>query len=566
MKKPFRQQLTEWAARADKELREDVSRFRHSLALLLIAIFEKDPPAGAVVPDTSGRIDDGVIYELPLVIPEGVTADQRQAIVAKFAESSSVFHFPFDRPYKQSDLLSAVPIADPLKEWTFQTRKEVLARCHLAWERNPIANTAVGLTTLFSIGEGLQVTYRNKDVEELLENFRKNEENGIDEYEKAFCDALQVDGELFVRFFSQDGMTVIVPLPPWEIDWIKSERGFYKRVEQYHQIGTQTTGEPGDTQMVDEPIPADDILHVTINKLPYESRGRPELFRILPWLKAYKDWLEDRARQNKWRGSLLWWVKLIGGQPGQVAAKRSQYKQPPPPGSLVVTNDKEEWSAVDNKVGAADVAEDGRQMKLMNAVGAKLPEYMLSDGENANLASATAQQLPALKKFTDFQDINVGRVWKPIYRRVIENAIRDGVLPEEVDEQDEDGEPVREEGDAIDEMGNPVEGPIKRVKSIDAFDVKAPQLEESDPKNMAEAVQIAINLGLLSDEDASAELGYDYRIQQKKIRRQLANKVRRAMQGQALAQINPLDPSGPKLADFQTQDEEPQGAKDDKAK
>ena len=27
---------------------------------------------------------------------------------------------------------------------------------------------------------------------------------------------------------------------------------------------------------------------------------------VLPWLKAYWDWMEDRARQNHWRGSLLW--------------------------------------------------------------------------------------------------------------------------------------------------------------------------------------------------------------------------------------------------------------------
>jgi hypothetical protein len=271
-------------------------------------------------------------------------------------------------------------------------------------------------------------------------------------------------------------------------------------VLNYHRLGSQTSGKPGDYEMINEDIPASSVLHATINKLSYEMRGRPELFSVLPWLKAYKDWLENRARQNHWRGSLLWDVTLEGATASNVAAKRAQYKQPPPPGSLTIHNEKEKWTPLESKANAPDVAEDGKQIKVMAAVGVKLPLYMLSEGEDANKATATAQQLPALKKFEDFQDILVGQVWKPVYRRVLQNAIDSGILPEEVEEQDADGDPI------LDDDGQP-----RMVKSLEAFDVSAPQLSETDRRS-SDALGIAVSNEWISDETATTEFGYDYRL------------------------------------------------------
>lgn len=523
------------------------ARFRLWLARALAIFARPEQAAGVIVPDATGRIDDGVDYSLPLVVPDWLSAEDRTKLVrAAVQEASSVFHHQFDRPYLYAENLSQFATADPLREWDHQTRREVLARCHLAYERNPLANTAVGLTTLFAVGEGMTVTYRNPDVERVVEEFRSNPENAIEQYEKEFCNDLQVDGELFIRFHQDDtGQVVITVLPPWEIDWIETEMGFAKRVVAYHQNGSQSTGKPGEVQAINDDIPADQVLHVPINKHSYHMRGKPELFRILPWLKAYKDWLEGRARQNHWRGSILFDVALKDATATQVATKRAQYRQPPPPGSMAIHNDKEAWSVIDPKVGAADVSEDGRQMKLMNAVGAKLPEYMLSDGENANLASATAQQLPALRKFVDVQDILIGQVWKPIYRRVIQAAIDAGILDEEVEEYDSQGEPVTEEPEEtapqppeIDPttglpkvQPQPKAGPPKKIKAVEAFEVTGPEIETSEPKSLAEALQIAALNGWVSDETASQRLGYDYIAEQRKIRKQLKDKQQRMAQG-----------------------------------
>jgi hypothetical protein len=490
-----------------------------------------------VVPATPDAIDDGVNYSYPPTVPWQLGEPGNEKALGAFLaeaykdvpEASAEYHTPFDTPYNRTgENLSLFPFTIPLREWDWNTRRKIVERCHLAYERNPLARRAVKINTQFAIGEGLSVTYRAPEVEALLEAFRADVENNVQGYEKEFSNDIQLDGELLIRFFTNsDGDTVIVPLKPWEIPWIECDREFIKRVKSYHRQGYLSNGVPGDYEMVNDDIPAAEVLHVALNKSSYEQRGRPELFTILPWLRAYKDWIEDRARQNKYRGSVFMDLMLTGAQQTQVATKRAQYKQPPPPGSLYIHNDKEQMTMVESKVGANDVAEDGRQIKLMNAVGMGQPEYMLSDGQNANLASASAQQLPALRSFGDFQDIHVNQIWRAIYKKVIENAIAKGTLKEMVAECDADGEPLT--GDD----GQPAE----KIKAVDAFDVAAPELETDDPFNLAQALQIQEANGWISKESASTRAGNDWRVEKRKIDSEQAELIANRVQGKALGPV-----------------------------
>lgn len=514
-------------------------KLRRRLATL-IALLNSEPAGGIVPP--AYEIDDGVDYGVPTVVPDNLTEEARADHIKKIREASADFHFQFDKNYTGTNTPYNQLTADPLREWDFQTRREILSRTHMAHERNPLAKSAVGITTMFAVGNGMSITYRNSQVEKIIESFRTNPENSIEDYEKEFCADLQVDGELFIHFYDDGlGNTTIVPRPPFHIDWVQTDVNFKKRVIAYHMNAQLTNGANAnfETRTVYEDIPAEQVLHVAINKHSYEVRGRPELFVILPWLKAYKDWLENRARQNHWRGAMLWDVTLEGATPQQVSAKRGQYKQPPSPGSLVIHNEKEKWSAVSNDIKAGDAAEDGRHIKLMTAIGMKLPEYMLGDGANSNLASSKSQQTPALKKFSDFQDIMVNKLWVPIYDRVIENAIKAGVLPEMVEEEDADGEPI------LDADGLP-----KMIRAVDAYDVSAPELESDDPKNLADALAVAASQGWLSQEGAATQMGYDYYIEQKKIKREQQAAKMATMQGAGMGgtvdATTPLSPADQK--------------------
>lgn len=516
-----------------------------------------------IIAGDAPRIQDGLDYALPILLPQQLREQLEQSgkLDAWLTEQvRNTYGLPFDDPgYRAGDSLGTLVIEDPLREWNWSTRTRVLSSTHSAYSRNPVAKRAVHYVSAFVVGEGFNLSCKNKDVEQLLTAFIDNPDNAIREYERLAVRDLMIDGELFLRFFEQDGEVVAVPLRPWEIQYISTEKGFFRRPISYHiqPYSNYNTDDPN-TELGIEPedVPADQVLQVAINRHTYELRGRPELYSALPWLRAHKEWLENRARQNHWRGALLWWVKIASSVPGVIAAKLAQYQRPPTPGSTVVTSDKEEWGILNNPVGANDAGEDGRQLKIMALNGiAGIPEYMTGDGENANLATTKSQQLPVLTTFAEFQTIMVEQVWYPTFKRVLQAAIDAGLIAEEVEEQDADGDPVLQDppDDAAKPMqpttptpfgmpaqagaanaapAEPVKPPPKRIKTLDAFEVQYSPMDGEDKKTLADALDIASANGWVSDQTATSELGYDYQIEQKRIKREQKAKNEAMMRGE----------------------------------
>jgi hypothetical protein len=466
---------------------------------------------------------DGVDYRLPYVVPSSVAAQGMRETHKYLLETDQTYRHQFDTNRSSVyDGPVVMPTEDPLCEPSWSTRKTWLTNCHAAFQRNPLAKRAVTLLRHFAIGKGFNLTIQNQQVKEVLDAFIANDENNVQEYEKTFLQDLWVDGELFIRFFQSEGETVMVPLPPWWIVDIETDPKFFRRVIRYKvQPGAERQSSNLATTLPTEPytVNADEMLHVAINRHSYELRGRSDLFVILPWLRAHKEFMEDRVRQNKWRGALLWWVKVASAVPGIIATLVARYKTPPTPGSTVVTSDKETWTPLTNPVGANDVSEDGRQIKLNVAVGMGLPEYMLSDGQNANLASATAQQLPALWLFTDAQEIMKEMVWTKIFKRVLEGAN----LPETVRLEDEDGEPILDHS-----------GQEKMVPPAEAFSVEYHELQSSDPKSVAEALTMDLTNGLVSKQTAMTTRGYNPDKEKKLMDREEVEQRDKAAQGLAI--------------------------------
>ncbi len=484
---------------------------------------------------------------------------------------SGQYDIEFGIPYN-SGLRMLSGSETELREWTIQERELALRRCHQAWERNPWAKAGVRLIRNFTVRDGHKMTYRCDRVKRLLESFRKDPLNRVQQYDKELFDQLLIDGELFIRFNKAPRSTprpaadqpdavkgepagepithrvVIDTLPPWWILDIKLDPDFreirlaYKvqlrRSEWLSGVGTET-------EAVE--IPAKDVLHVAINKLGYEVRGRPELYSILPWLKAYKDFLEDRVRINRLKGAMLYDVSIKGQQPGVIAAKRAQYRTPPPPNSVIVHSDLETWNTVDNKINANDVSEDGRQIKLATAVGFGLPEYALGDGENANRATANAQQLPMLANFADYQD-TMANCWSEIYQQVLDAGVRAGVIQELEPELDGNGDPVLDE-----------DGDQKMISVYDAYTVAYPPAEESDPKSLAEALEVMARNRWIDDEEAIRRTGGDPAVVRKKLAQQDAEVMDRVAQGLYIG------PEGPDLGGLSGEDEEEEDPDEDGA-
>lgn len=391
---------------------------------------------------------DGVYYGQPAILPGEVRrrAESDPAVMEKVREAlDQQYRSQFGDPYfGYFGSPFRMPTENPLSEWSWSTRRYVLEICHQVADRNPLAHSILTYTANFTVGNGFAVTYRNRDVQTVVEEFLNNPDNAIRELERQAVIDLQTDGELVWRVYNEKGQIVVVPLRPWELRSIKTEMGFYRRPRQFHFQFNLDEGDSIESrqEFTEEVIPAKEILFVAINRRSYELRGRSDLYRLLPWLKAYIEWLSDRSRQSKYRGTLLWWVQVKNATSSMLTSIMSRWRQSPSPGSAYISSDSETVQPLVNPPGSSEAMEDGRQIKLMSIMGAQLPEYFFADGANANLATTTSQQLPALTRFAAMQQVMLRQVWTPLIRRVIEAAIEANLLDEMVEEQDAEGNPV----------------------------------------------------------------------------------------------------------------------------
>jgi len=65
-----------------------------------------------------------------------------------------------------------------------------------------------------------------------------------------------------------------------------------------------------------------EVMQFTVNKVSNAKRGTSDLACILVWVRRYKDWLTDRVRINKYKGSFLWNVTLTGADKNTVDTPR----------------------------------------------------------------------------------------------------------------------------------------------------------------------------------------------------------------------------------------------------
>ncbi|HEV3309851.1 MAG TPA: phage portal protein [Chloroflexota bacterium] len=314
-----------------------------------------------------------------------------------------------------------------------------------AWNANPLANYIVEMGVNFVLGDGIQLTAANRKVQKVIDAFWNDPDNHMDLRIYELCTELSLYGEIFVRFFVNEfnGDVKIITIDPSMVDQIESDPENIEHEIRIHRrpIGPSATipGQPAMPSPLEQKnfegvwlsVP-DEVMHFAINKVSNAKRGKSDLATLLPWLRRYKDWLIDRVRINKYKAAFLWDITLNGADGRTIENKMQEYSRPPEPGSIVVHNENESWAAVQPKIDAGDVAEDGRAVKLMVAMGAGIPEHYLASGENSNRATATEMALPTVKKFKRRQDY-FGHILRAILARAIAEKQARGLLPAGID-------------------------------------------------------------------------------------------------------------------------------------
>jgi len=261
-----------------------------------------------------------------------------------------------------------------------------------AWRKHPLARRLVGLTTAYTVGSGITLSSDRPEVQRFLRDFWSANRMAlrVDEW----SDELARSGELFPVLFTHpvSGLSSVRTVPAALIERVEVDPEDYEQEVRYWQ----TTG-PGDTpkgwagvghaHAADAATPL--MLHYAVNRPVGAVRGESDLAPILPWLRRYSRWLEDRVRLNAAMRAFLWIVHA----PARLRTTlEERYRQPPEPGSVIIAErDIETWQAVTPNLHAGDAEKDGRAIRWMIAAGGPGTALLdLGEGEDSNLATGQA--------------------------------------------------------------------------------------------------------------------------------------------------------------------------------
>lgn len=339
-------------------------------------------------------------------------------------------------------------------DWSAMTREAYRAYC-----TNPLAYAVIEQQTNFVLGGGAHVVAVDPRVQRVVDGFWNDPDNAMDRRVYAIQTELALFGEQFIRYFVDPvtGRTVIRQLDPLDVAGIETDPEDVERVLGYwYRPGASSwragagpwsgagsasgagasggddgrgdgEGEDRDKRRRRDWVPAEEVSHFAINKVSNALRGRSDLAPVLRWLHAYSDWLADRVTQNRLKGAVVYDVTLVGGGKQDIERHRAEQPQAPETGTVIFHSDKEIWKAVEPHVGAADVRDDGRALRLMVAAGSGIPEHYLGEGGNANRATAAEMGLPAIKRMQRRQE-HLRQVLATICGRAVAEAVRMGKI------------------------------------------------------------------------------------------------------------------------------------------
>lgn len=265
-----------------------------------------------------------------------------------------------------------------------------------AFDKNPLARRLVLLTVAYVVGgQGIDLGSDYGPLQKFIGEFAAA--NRLQLRQSDWCEELARSGELFVSLhMGDDGIPLARAKPANEIREIRWLDGDYETETEFLEgdgIGlgrrwrsawSALRGGDG-AEMSREAF----MMHYAVNRPVGRLRGQSDLASVLPWLRRYSRWLDDRVRLNAAMRAFLWIVRAPGARLGGLAEK---YRTPPESGSVIIVDrDVEEWVAVTPDIKAADAERDGRAIRWMIVAGG--PGTALTDvgeAETANLATAEA--------------------------------------------------------------------------------------------------------------------------------------------------------------------------------
>jgi hypothetical protein len=301
-------------------------------------------------------------------------------------------------------------------------RGEVLRDALEAWRVNPLARRIVGLTTQYVVGGGIGIESKHEATHEFLQEFWNHRLNKMAIRVYELCDEITRSGDLFVVLSTDAaGMSYVRAIPASQIQEIETasndleqEAVIWEKPDlSDHNPSTDglTRGRRWEVYDEKDDMRSEDggfravMLHYSINRPVGALWGESDLAPVLRWLSRYANWLEDRARLNRYRNTFLFWVRARFQTAAERQARQAELNlNPPSPGSILVTDLEEEWNVLNSKLDSYEAGEDGLAIKKMIASGSGTPMHFLAEPESATRTTAEAAGGPTFRHYEQRQE------------------------------------------------------------------------------------------------------------------------------------------------------------------
>ena len=345
---------------------------------------------------------------------------------------------------------------DGEREFTRDGLRSIIQLSRLMYLKNPLIQRAVEVRSYYVWGQGVQITARDPDVQDVIDRFLDDKGNRRVLFRhQARTEAerdLEVDGNLFFALFTSkltgrvqvrtilvDEIFDIITNPedraePWfyERHWTETTvdpatgaKRTADRIALYPDVDYRPDNKPesfGNLQVRwDSPV-----YHVRVGGLGGMRFGVPETYAALDWARAHKSFLEDWASLVRSLSRFAWRMTTPKGKTGAaktkigttVSTSSGETNPPGTAGGVAITDPNVDLTPIP-KTGATTSADDGRQLRLMVASAMHLPDSILSnDPQQGALATAKTLDRPTELAISDRQEL-----WADIIRDLCAYAL-----------------------------------------------------------------------------------------------------------------------------------------------
>jgi len=351
--------------------------------------------------------------------------------------------------------------------YTEDERKRAVNDSKRMHKYSVLARWMVNLWTFYGLGEDISIVAKDDAANEVWQEFWAADRNAsllakdrLDEISRW----LLVTGERFFVFFAAevDGEATVRSVKPDQIATVytnpndDSELWFYERTwtvgdmqktmyypdwqvlfaddteDKWATTKEHYTGIPANAELAEENGTVACILFVPFLQLDEDSpRGWPLLApHGTPWLRAQKEFMQDRATVTKGIAAIIRRYRVGGGSRAVDSIRdtlasafqsggSTETNPPPIAGSSEIINRAIEVQDLPLRTGASDAKSDSEMFSWMALLGGGLFPHYAGLGDAYRLATATAMERPLEMQFSLYRK-QLGAMFRTIVRIVLQ--------------------------------------------------------------------------------------------------------------------------------------------------